>query len=168
MLNNLWSEIEHSVMLNLCFFTSILRLNFIFFLQIQNAAFTDPDDSSAWFYHKWLLMGGKSSEVAATNPTPIILTFDVKKFRLFLSLSAPLNGNKMLQLLLDGVKVDVEWRPATIEESHDTLWILQGAENQLSQANSISVKVGEDGPEISISREKPLAWNKIELHSRYD
>ncbi len=113
-------------------------------------------------------MGGKSSEVATSNPTPIILKFDAEKVRLFLSLSAPLNASKTCQLFLDGEKIDGEWRPATADESYDTLWILHGSKSQLSQANSISVKIGEDGPEISVSREKPFAWNKIQLHSRYE
>jgi hypothetical protein len=114
-------------------------------------------------------MGGKSSEIAASNPTPIILKLDTEKVRLFLSLSTPINANKACQLFLDGEKVDVKWQPATTGESHDTLWIFQDLENQqLSHANLISVKVGKDELEMSVSREKPLAWNKIELHSRYE
>jgi geranylgeranyl transferase type-2 subunit alpha len=52
---------------------------------VQNAAFTDPEDSSAWYYHKWLLLGGKSEETSNTHLTMIAIDHDKKRLLLAFS-----------------------------------------------------------------------------------
>lgn len=52
---------------------------------VQNAAFTDPEDSSAWYYHKWLLLGGKSEDSLNTHLTMVAIDHDKKQLMLAFS-----------------------------------------------------------------------------------
>ena len=52
---------------------------------VQNAAFTDPEDSSAWYYHKWLLLGGKSEDSSNIHLTMLAIDHDKKQLVLAFS-----------------------------------------------------------------------------------
>ena len=74
---------------------------------IQNAAFTDPDDSSAWFYHTWLL-GGDVSNAEKSE----ILAFEVHPDHgLLVVVSRAASYNK-IQISVDGsILENLTWIP---------------------------------------------------------
>lgn len=68
---------------------------------VMNATFTDPSDSSAWFYQRWLLETNKTSATvvrALIAKNSVIISFDEK---------IPIDS--AMSLLIDGQKIDVKW-----------------------------------------------------------
>jgi geranylgeranyl transferase type-2 subunit alpha len=84
---------------------------------ILNAAFTDPDDSSAWFYHKWLL--GRPDDLLL----PVMAKHDGDQ--LLVAFSRPVNCSQELKVFVNDDSIDqttVNWQ--SVEGGKfDTLWI---------------------------------------------
>ncbi|XP_023322947.1 geranylgeranyl transferase type-2 subunit alpha [Eurytemora carolleeae] len=83
---------------------------------VQNAAFTDPADSSAWFYHTWLL--GQESEGLK------IVFCMVEDGWLTVSLTSPV-PRAHLVVKVDGLQVELDWQAGQAEQQGNrflTLW----------------------------------------------
>lgn len=87
---------------------------------VLNATFTAPEDSSAWFYQRWLF--GDSA------PALDIAAFKVTPSRAIVSFSVPVNLNdERCQLRLDAVTQfeTKNWRPiGGTSPTHSTIWML--------------------------------------------
>ena len=70
---------------------------------VQNAAFTDPDDSSAWFYHTWLL--GNEGE----HKGPQLLYVKTDQGTLTVATSKEVSSDQMRVRI--GDTETVTWRP---------------------------------------------------------
>lgn len=86
---------------------------------VLNAAFTDPNDSSAWFYQRWLL--------GYSQPELDIAAFKITKTNAIISFSLPVNlRNEKCSLSLDvTTKFELKnWQPINSTNHYDTIWIL--------------------------------------------
>uniref|UniRef100_A0A6E8VZM3 Geranylgeranyl transferase type-2 subunit alpha n=1 Tax=Anopheles coluzzii TaxID=1518534 RepID=A0A6E8VZM3_ANOCL len=92
---------------------------------VLTAAFTDPNDSSAWFYQRWLLGYAQPElDLAACR-------IDAKQNLAVLSFSKPINlstgGYKLTVSCCDNCNEASKWMPATDGNTLDTTWTLRSA-----------------------------------------
>lgn len=88
--------------------------------KVLTAAFVDPNDSSAWFYQRWLL--------GYSQPELDIAAFKITKTNAIISFSLPVNlRNEKCSLSLDvTTKFELKnWQPINSTSHYDTIWILQ-------------------------------------------
>ena len=83
---------------------------------VLNAAFTDPEDSSAWFYHKWLL--GRPEDILK----PVMIRFDTKDNDLMVAFSRPVASKDLRLFVNDNLEHVSEWTSIG-NETYQTLWM---------------------------------------------
>ena len=102
---------------------------------VQSAAFTDPNDSSAWFYLQWLL--GRSDDVLK----PIKAKYDGDK--LMVAFSRTLASTDIQISMGDSIREDITWRNVK-GLRNDSLWI---AEN-ISKDTPIRISVKGNNEDV--------------------
>lgn len=96
---------------------------------VQNAAFTDPDDTSAWFYQRWLLSAVKrNTQIVICKFTPELCTVAFNKQILHNRVSSK------TVVYFDNVIVECEWIAVTGCVG-DCLWICKPNKNPTSDIN---------------------------------
>nr|XP_021184116.2 geranylgeranyl transferase type-2 subunit alpha [Helicoverpa armigera] len=86
---------------------------------VQSAAFTDPDDTSAWFYQRWLL--------GAVRTNINIVVYAVSPLKTTIAFSKPVNQHYIAsktRLFCNNELVNGEWQSCTGHQ-YDVLWILK-------------------------------------------
>ncbi|KAM8960600.1 geranylgeranyl transferase type-2 subunit alpha [Pelodytes ibericus] len=84
---------------------------------VQNAFFTDPNDQSAWFYHRWLL--GR-----VDNPLSIrCLLVNMQGPWVSVTFSQPVTVQGDLILFVDGKPLMVQWKTPEGKKKPSLLWV---------------------------------------------
>jgi len=96
---------------------------------VQNAAFTDPDDSSAWFYHSWLV-GRQRPKLA-----PAVLLLDEEAVVVVTTVSVPAQH---LGVTIDGSEVTLDWKSVS-NEKFDVMWTVDRRE--IKEGGKLELKI---------------------------
>lgn len=109
---------------------------------VITAAFTDPNDSSAWFYQRYLL--------GYSDPTLDIACFKMTKHQIVVAFT------RAVDLVRDKIEISIEripsgkWRPISSNKS-DCIWIQQG---DFEIVENIDVNVKSCDKEFKLSATK--------------
>jgi len=101
---------------------------------VQNAAFTDPDDSSAWFYHTWLL--GNQGETCAK-----LLFLKTENGTLNIATTKAVAKDD-LKISINDSQVDMSWEPGSKYRNCWTAPVADGVKIMVS-LNSLDDEVLE-------------------------
>uniref|UniRef100_X2A7L7 Geranylgeranyl transferase type-2 subunit alpha n=1 Tax=Capitella teleta TaxID=283909 RepID=X2A7L7_CAPTE len=117
---------------------------------VQNAFFTDPNDQSAWFYHRWLL--GKSDGQlslqciqASRDLQRVLISFDQQVKIGFDGL--------VVDLSINGSPVNVEWLSA--KDNYSYIWFASVPSDLMNDSNSAI--------EITVKSEKVHQVQRLNL-----
>ncbi|CAH0748944.1 unnamed protein product [Diatraea saccharalis] len=133
---------------------------------VQSAAFTDPDDTSAWFYQRWLLGAVKNNvdlAVISVTPSNTSLAFSQYVSKDFV--------NSKIEIIINDLPVSGEWL-SCIGNQYDNLWIFK--HNVLIE-DGLDIKVQyeiENGQKqvLSCVPIKPFTYvgrNKVNFQKHY-
>ncbi|XP_076079936.1 geranylgeranyl transferase type-2 subunit alpha-like isoform X2 [Mytilus galloprovincialis] len=103
---------------------------------VQNAVFTDPDDQSAWFYHRWLLGRGKKKQQISC----IHASRKTKRITVLLTRPIMVGRGNSLILSIHGKSVAGQWKTPTGSSSFSVLWIKDLTES-IPEEKEVSVSV---------------------------
>uniref|UniRef100_T1JKS0 Geranylgeranyl transferase type-2 subunit alpha n=1 Tax=Strigamia maritima TaxID=126957 RepID=T1JKS0_STRMM len=114
---------------------------------VQNAAFTDPNDQSAWFYHRWLL--GKAKPALIEEPVKLLCLY-VNRAEHFLIVTMKKAVNLKsscynLKVTVDKQIVDGNWRSTSAHETVSCVWILDLPPDVLKIESSKKIDVSVSG-----------------------
>ncbi|XP_072013329.1 geranylgeranyl transferase type-2 subunit alpha-like [Amphiura filiformis] len=105
---------------------------------VQNAFFTDPNDQSAWFYHRWLL--GKAEKAQGIN----LLHVSRDQHRLVVVFTQPIQlstEKDTCQVTIDGSIVAGRWTNSKGSNSHSMVWIFDIPDTALTSNSQHLIQV---------------------------
>ncbi|XP_055376422.1 geranylgeranyl transferase type-2 subunit alpha [Condylostylus longicornis] len=109
---------------------------------VLTAAFTDPNDSSAWFYQRWLL--------GYSKPLLDISAFRVTKDKLVLSLTQSIDINEFTVTVGSIILESKNFRSARSEHQYDNVWILQESVDFSNLDSCLEVKCTSNDGKINL------------------
>lgn len=128
---------------------------------VQNAAFTDPNDQSAWFYHRWLL--GR----VAKPPTLSCFYANRSKRKIVLGFTGPIALSfSDVVLICDGRVFPAEWQPSLPGISSAAVWVAILPPNLIACGNAchlVVTVITDDNTcalEITLTASDDEAWSQ--------
>ncbi|CAH2104600.1 unnamed protein product [Euphydryas editha] len=133
---------------------------------VQSAAFTDPDDTSAWFYQRWLL--------GAVKETIRVVTFTVTPQKTIVAWNKFVSADyisSQLKVYFNDVITEGKWISCN-EHEYDNLWIFNHNEEIVENINvKIEHKTLDNENEIiTCEKYEPFVFigkNKICFQNQY-
>ncbi|KAL2714473.1 geranylgeranyl transferase type-2 subunit alpha-like isoform X1 [Vespula squamosa] len=120
---------------------------------VMNATFTDPNDSSAWFYQRWLLDNYKPKSHS------ILWRSRVTKDTVVAVFDSDISGQSgNISLSVDNNKIDVQWKSYR-EKTFSKVWtgILSTSLENLSELQNVRINIEDKNYQLHYSQ-KQSAW----------
>lgn len=120
---------------------------------VMNATFTDPNDSSAWFYQRWLLDNYKPKLHS------ILWRSRVTKDMVVAVFDSDISGQSgNISLSVDNNKIDIQWKSYR-EKTFSKVWtgILSTSLENLSELQNVHINIKDKNYQLHYSQ-KESAW----------